>query len=190
MPTAMLVCMCLFFCSMTVSAHAAANTDSYQQLEHCLKDVWGLDSHTVDYLVKKIMDLTESTGHAFIIDDFIAKSKALHIDFTVIRDVQPLCAEDAILCAPKQHLVIFENLYVRILWGSTAAGEREPFHVHPWKSLLLVLQPTVYEIEYPNRQCEQWNGQIGVYELPANDRYSCTNVGIGADEMIRFEVKE
>lgn len=71
----------------------------------------------------------------------------------------------------------------------TAAGEREPFHVHPWKSLLVVLKPGVYEIEYDDGRCEQWNGQIGVYELPANERYS-TNIGEAADEMIRFEVKE
>lgn len=176
---------CMFLGSIFAPAHAVVDSGRAQQLEQCLAEVWGLDKNTIDYLTKKF-----SAVQDLIIDDFIAKSKNLNIDFSVVRDVQPLLAEDAILCAPKHHFIIFENLYVRILWGSTSAGEREPFHVHPWKSLLVVLKPSVYEIEYDDGHCEQWNGQIGVYELPANERYSCTNIGEATDEMIRFEVKE
>jgi hypothetical protein len=185
-PTFLVLC-CIFLCSPFVPAHAV-DMDRCHQLEECLIQGWRLDRCTVDYLMKKFSALIEGTD--FLVDDFINKSKNLHINFSVARDVQPLQAEDAILCAPKHHLIIFENLYIRILWGSTASGEREPFHVHPWRSLLLVLKPGVYQIEYADGRCEQWNGQIGVYELPANERYSCTNIGEAADEMIRFEVKE
>lgn len=154
-----------------------------ETLEECFINNWGVDRHTATYLVEKFQP------HTNIIDDFIAKSRDINIDFATPKTPEPLPLEDAILCAPKHHLVIFENLYVRILWGSTLPGEREPLHMHKWKSLLVVLKPAPYQIEYPDGTIEIWDGAIGVYELPANDRYTCTNIGSTADEMIRFEIK-
>lgn len=154
-------------------------------LEQCLINDWGVDTHTATYLMKKFQSLGCPA-----VDDFIARSKNINIDFAIPREVKPLPAEDAILCAPKQHLVIFENLYVRILWGSTLPNEREPLHIHQYKSLLVVLKPTIYEIEYLDGKVEIWNGEIGVYELPPGEHYTCTNIGNVADEMIRFEIKE
>lgn len=157
-------------------------------LEQCLVNDWGVDPHTVEYLKTKFQSLNELSNS--IIDDFITKSKNLNIDYAIPRDVKALSPSDAILSAPNHHLVIFENLYVRILWGSTPPKDREPFHMHQYKSLLVVFKPTPYEIEYPDGKIDIWNGEVGVFELPPNDQYSCTNIGNNADEMIRFEVKE
>lgn len=173
-----------------MTVHASIDPARYNELEQCLVNDWGVDTHTSEYLMKKFRCHVENTGQYSVINDFIVKSKEQKIDFATPREVLVLPSEDALLCVPKHHLVIFENLYVRILWGSTQPGEREPLHLHTWKSLMVVFKPTIYAMEYPDGTTEVWNGEIGVYELPSNERYACTNIGNVPDEMIRFEVKE
>lgn len=185
----LLIFVFILFFPLPIKASIKA-ADWQAKLEHCLDEEWGVDRHTAGYLIKKFLLCCQNSGSDSIIDDFIAKSKKIGINFAIPHEVQSLSPEDGVLRSPKQHLVVFENLYIRILWGSTLPGEREPFHVHQWKSLMVVLKPTTFEIEYPNGAIEIWEGTIGVYELPANERYACTNIGHIADEALRFEIKE
>lgn len=156
------------------------------ELADCLDQYWGIDQHTIAFIENKCAPLIEN--HPEVIADFIAKSQAMGIDFT-----QPLVGQipdgDGVCGAPEQHFVVFESPFVRVLWGSTLPGVREPEHVHRWKSLMLVIEPADYEMEYPNGVKELWPGEVGVFSLPANERYACTNIGSVADASLRFEVK-
>lgn len=175
----------------STSLHSSENkTQLTHELEECLQVYWGVDRHTSDYIRNKLRPLLDNTDHHPTIKEFIALSKKQNIDFSINKKISPLPDEDGIYKSPKEHLVVFENPYRRILWGSTEPGAREPFHVHAWKSIMLIIKPTTFEIEYPNGAKETTFYPIGVFELPANERYACTNVGKTADESLRFEIKE
>ena len=46
---------------------------------------------------------------------------------------------DALLAAPKNHSLLFENNAVRVLDTSVAPGETVPLHTHIWPSTLYLL---------------------------------------------------
>lgn len=60
--------------------------------------------------------------------------------------------------------------------GSAAPGEKEPFHTHIWKSLLVVFEEAVY-VEYENGSSEYLNLRHGIDELTTENLYACTNIG-------------
>lgn len=167
----------------------AENQSIDQRLTDCLNKNWSVDPHTTVYIRNKFQSLIENSNFHPIIEDFIAKSQSLNIDFSPNRGIFPLPCEDGILKAPKQHLVVFENPYIRILLDSTLPGEYEDFHVHAWKSLMVVIEPTTYKIDYLNGVSETGFWPVGVYELPAGEHYACTNVGDTVDLCLRFEIK-
>jgi hypothetical protein len=47
---------------------------------------------------------------------------------------------DAVVSAPRNHLVVFENEMVRVLEVIIAPGEKEPFHVHSMPSVMNIMQ--------------------------------------------------
>ncbi len=47
---------------------------------------------------------------------------------------------DAVVAAPEQHRVIFENERVRVLDTRIKPGERVPVHAHPWSSVTCFLK--------------------------------------------------
>src|SRR5712692_1888050 len=46
---------------------------------------------------------------------------------------------DALVAAPNQHALLFENERVRVLETRIAAGDRTPVHTHRWPGVLYVL---------------------------------------------------
>jgi len=46
---------------------------------------------------------------------------------------------DALVAAPRQHRLIFENAHVRVLDTRIAPGERTPVHTHRWPALHYVV---------------------------------------------------
>ncbi len=154
------------------------------RLEECLQRCWSVDPRTASYISKKCEKLDKS-----VIEDFIRISEAQKIDFTAEKKLTALPKDDGIYQSPEEHLVLFENPFVRIFYGSTAPQKREPFHLHQWKSVMLVLQSTTYEMEYKDGSKEIGNWPMGAYELPAGEYYACTNIGAHADECLRFEIK-
>ena len=46
---------------------------------------------------------------------------------------------DAIIAAPDNHRVVFENEKVRVLEVTIKPGEKEPFHMHPMPSVLNIV---------------------------------------------------
>src|SRR5829696_8877001 len=51
---------------------------------------------------------------------------------------------DAVLAAPKNHRVLWEDEAVRVLEVSVEPGEREQLHHHQWESLMVVLSRPEY----------------------------------------------
>lgn len=51
---------------------------------------------------------------------------------------------DAVAAAPKNHRVVLENEYVRVLDVTVAPGEREPLHAHCRSSVMYLMQEGVY----------------------------------------------
>ena len=46
---------------------------------------------------------------------------------------------DALLAAPANHLVLFENHHVRVLQTRILRGQIVPVHTHRWLSVLFIL---------------------------------------------------
>lgn len=174
------------FCSVGNAADSVKA--KRQELHRCLCKCWGIDPHTAVFIEKRLQGFLDDTAHHAILDSFIEKSKKLNINFSADRRLTPLPAEDGVLCSPKQHLVLFESPFVRVLWGSTLPGEVEPLHLHAWPSIIVIIKPTIYKIDYVNGTSEIGNWPIGVYDLPV-EHYSCTNIGPEADACLRFEIK-
>lgn len=169
--------------------HVQAAVDREQQLLRCLDECWGVDRHTSAFILNKFRPILDDAAHQPIIDDFIAKSELIGLDFSIEKALPMLPPEDGLCQAPKQHRVVFESPYVRILWGSTLPGELEALHMHIWNSLMVIIKPTAFEIYYPDGRVEVGDWPIGVYELPGGEQYSCRNIGPTADVCLRFEIK-
>lgn len=184
------LCLSLLIILFCRSIYALEHPNLSKELERCLSDVWGVDQNTNAYIRNKLKPLLQDTRYHSTVQEFIALSKKQEIDFPIDKKIKQLPPDDGILKAPEEHLVVFENPYVRILWGSTAPGKREKFHEHAWKSVMLIIRPTTYEIEYPNGKKETIDYPIGVFELPAGERYACTNLGKSEDASLRFEIKD
>lgn len=161
-----------------------------QKLEQCLERCWGVDSHTVAFLCRYFQRALESADGHKLIDDFVEKSARLELQFCVDKELPRLSPCDGVILASKFHPVVFENPFVRIMAGCAEPGEREPFHAHAWRSLLVVFEEANYLIEYANGMIESLHLPVGVYVLPPEDLYACTNVGVKPENCLRFEVKE
>lgn len=166
------------------------NAMKYAELKTCFEHCWGMDSHTSVFIGKYFKTFLESEEGCFFLDDFIAKSLKQDIQFPIDQDLTHLSHDDGVVQATKFHPIIFESPYVRILAGCAAPGEREPFHSHSWKSLLVVFEEAKYKIEYKNGSDELLYLEPGVYELPPEDLYACTNLGTKRENCLRFEVKD
>lgn len=137
----------------------------------------------------KLAPLLNDVSTYSVLDQFIEKSRKLHIPFSQ-RDT-PHDNDDCTLRAPKWHEVLFDSPNVRILWGVTEPGEREPSHQHKWQSLMLVIQGSLFYIENADGSTEEGEWPMGVYELPTEkDSSAYTNIGSSTFKALRFEIKE
>lgn len=172
------------------STYLQAENPQQTKLQKCLSECWGVDSHTTMFLCNYFKPFLEEKKFHNFIDDFFNKSINLNIQFPIDKKLISLPCHDGVIQATKFHPVIFESPYVRIMAGCAEPQEREPFHTHIWKSLLVVFEAASYYIEYANGQTEFLNLSPGVYELPPESLYACTNIGKSKENCLRFEVKE
>jgi len=174
--------------------HAAEQSDEMNpqqiKLQECLKECWGVDPHTTAFLCQYFKPFFDNTNYHNLIEDFLNKSVKLNIQFPLDKKLIYLPFYDGVIQATKFHPVVYETPYVRIMAGCAAPEEREPFHTHIWKSLLVVFEEASYYVEYANGSSEFLNLRPGIYELPPEDLYACTNVGKNKENCLRFEVKE
>lgn len=182
--------MTLIMPSMFLSAELNEVNFQKIKLQDCLRNCWGVDQHTTAYLCQYFEPFLKSKNADFLIEDFIKKSVRLEIQFPLHKKLISLSPDDGIIQATKFHLIVYETPYVRILAGSANSGEREPFHTHAWRSLLVVFEDAAYDVEYANGTHEFLNLQPGIYEIPPEDLYACTNIGMKKENCLRFEVKD
>lgn len=182
--------MFIFLWSQSVFSLMDNHESLEKELEQSLHVNWGVDRQTNAFIRNKFKPLLKDASHHAIIKNFIFLSKKQNIIFPADKEIRALQPEDGIFKATQEHKVVFENPYVRILLGSTEPGARENFHTHVWKSIMVVIIPTTYEIEYPDGKKEKIVYPIGVFELPAGECYACTNLGNKADASLRFEIKD
>lgn len=182
----------LFFISLVLISTPTltqANNNLSEELKNCLHSNWGIDNYTVAFITNKFKPLIDNPAHHETVKEFIKFGKEIKIDFSPNRKLQTLPKDDGIYESPKEHLVVFENPYIRILYGSTEPNVREALHSHQWESIMVIIKPTTYEIEYPDGKKETAIFPIGTYKLPAGEKYACKNVGTFPDECLRFEIK-
>ena len=161
-----------------------------QAFDAALEKYWGLDHHTVAFLRRYFNPFLETKAFHPLIDDFIAKLHAFQIRFPSTKKLIPFPLEDGVIAARSFHTVIFENPYVRLLAGQAEPGERDPFHLHAWKSLLVVFEKAAYWIEYADGTSEHVVLNPDVYEHPPEGPYTCTKEGTTWKNCLRFEVKD
>jgi hypothetical protein len=154
-----------------------------QVLTECLEKTWGVDVYTSRFLCKYFSEDD-------LVDEFIHQSKKLNIPFSIDKELSILPEMDGVIQARQFHPVVFETPYVRIMEGRAQPGEKEPFHIHAWKSLLVIFEEAHYFVEYANGSNELLHLSPGVYELLPEDAYSCTNRGNKKENCLRFEVKD
>lgn len=91
---------------------------------------------------------------------------------------------------PPYHSILFENDYVRISWAVTNSGEQEPIQVHPWTSLMVVIQSSHFRSVQSNGNVYEDNWPIGAHLLgPSLDLLSCKNIGPQEYTGLIFEIK-
>lgn len=187
---------CLLYLFISLSISGLLESVEYQEfeeakrsaLERCLEECWSVDRHTTSFIRKIFESMHDQSVFCALVDDFINKSTKLNIQFSYDKTLRALSEDDGVIKSTKQHIIVFENPYVRILAGAAASGEYEPLHTHAWKSIMVIFEEASYMIEYSNGTQEKITLPVGVYELPP-ESYACTNLGT-AEKCLRFEVKE
>ena len=164
--------------------------DIYHLANICLIDCYGLDQKISHLVLSKIrsnlhQDLTDS-----ILTDFIKKSKSFTSNITK-APLTPLDSRDALIQAPNFHELVFENDHYRILCVEVIPGMRVPFHLHQWKSLMIVLQAAPLEAMDKNGTIELDNEKAGVYEIEeGRESLSYLNFGNAPFIALSFEKKK
>ena len=101
-----------------------------------------------------------------------------------------LVSNDAVILAPKTHEILFESPLVRILFTCVQPSETVPAHIHQWKSLLLIMRGSEFEVEGVDVH-EQGYWPIGVYDLPSDKNPTAyKNLGSSEYVVLNFEIKE
>lgn len=162
-----------------------------KEIQHCLNSCYDINEISVREIIIKLQPLIENFEHHMVLDEFIEKSQELKIQFLQQGEEYILQNDDAVLRAPQWHEVIFESPFVRVLWGESNPGDKEPYHTHRWKSLMIITHPGTFEIKNANGDIEKDLWPIGVYELCAETSSSTyTNVGTSTFKALRFEIKD
>jgi hypothetical protein len=108
---------------------------------------------------------------------------------------------DAVVAAPDNHRVVFENERVRVLEVTIKPGEKEPFHEHPRFSVMNIivgapLRITQATLEDGNIvtgktiEVGKDNFQPPPLWMPPQGLHSAENVGTVAFRAYRIELKE
>ncbi len=104
---------------------------------------------------------------------------------------------DAVIAAPEQHQVIFENERVRVLDTRIKPGEKVPVHAHAWSSVTCFLSVGDFmrydaegNVELDSRTVGLNVAPGAVMWLPPLAPHSAENVGDGEIRGITVELKD
>lgn len=159
------------------------------ELIRCLNICWGIDKHTTLYVKKYFQKFINNQQFHYILDDFITLSYDLNLQFNLNKELHALSLQDGVIQATSLHPVIFENPFIRILAGIANPGEREAFHIHSWKNVLVLFEEGNYLIEYANASSKNLLLSPGVYIFPPEELHASTNMGLKQENSLRFEIK-
>lgn len=108
---------------------------------------------------------------------------------------------DAVVAAPDNHKVVFENERVRVLDVTIRPGEKEPFHEHPMPSVMNIITGAPLRITEATKQngnlvtgktieVGKDNFQPPPLWMPLQGLHSAENVGSVTFRAYRIELKE
>lgn len=160
------------------------------ELKDCLLTCYRLRAEAVDFIVTQLSPLLINVDQHHMVDEFIAKSVALNIDF-IPKDTDVLPGpDDAVAITPEAHQLIDENEGVRVLYIVSHPNEWVPFHIHCWKALVIETQVSTFEIYRQDGSMFVDDSPPSVYELPPEEQnQSPRNIGSSIYIGFRFEIK-
>jgi mannose-6-phosphate isomerase-like protein (cupin superfamily) len=106
--------------------------------------------------------------------------------------VVPLGPEDAVVAAPANHTVLYEDDDVRVLDVHSQPHTREAWHTHAWSGVFYVIQgiPTrLYTPEKTDPPLRPAPPNGKVMYAPADGMHSVANEGDVAGDRLRIELK-
>jgi len=101
-------------------------------------------------------------------------------------------ADDAVVAAPANHTVVFENDDARVLDVHLAAHAKEPMHTHPWPGFFYMVEvaPLVNSTPAgPVGPARTMPIAMKILPIGAEGPHSVENVGDTPLHLIRFELK-
>lgn len=179
----------LFCLSAWLPLFLAAGADRGPQLERCLLECYGVDSLAAREILEKFAPFLKIEEYEPVIDSFIAESKNLNIYSALPIDPSEELSSLLSTFSPY-YSVLFENAHLRVSWAVTKSGEQEPPQIHPWKTVMVILQPSQFYSERGDGVTYEDDWPIGVYLLdPSKDSLSCKNIGSEEFCGLVFEIK-
>lgn len=152
-------------------------------LGQCLEQVYMLDPTVSQQIMQKLEPIKELS----IIQDFISLSKQINFS----KQTTCLNKFDAILAAPDEHKLLFENDQLRILESFVPVGITVPFHTHQWDCIMIIIQGSCFRVETSSGEIKEEIWGTLVDRFPGSlesDIY--TNIGPEEFLAIAFEIKK
>lgn len=169
-----------FLIPVFLSSHLLGDS---HELKKCLLECYKIDEPINSQILDKMAPLLDRVEYVPILNLFIEESKKLNIYSTP-------SAHEVLNPFPPHHAVLFENPHIRVSWAVTKAGEQEPPQPHPWKTLMLIIQPSQFYCQRGDGVSYEDDWPIGVYLLdPILDLLSCKNIGSSDFHGLIFEMK-
>jgi len=154
-------------------------------LEECLLECYRVDTFTAASILEKFSPLLDKEEYEPVVNSFIEESRRLNI-----YSAAPSGISGETLAAIPFHKVLFENPHIRISWAVTQSGEQEPPQIHPWKTLMVIIQPSQFYSVRGDGVTYEDDWPIGVYLLdPLQCPLACKNIGTHEYQGLVFEIK-
>jgi hypothetical protein len=108
-------------------------------------------------------------------------------------------SKDGVLAAPQNHWVLYEDGDVRVLLVDVAGGTEEPYHMHPYWSVLLSIatEPThLLNRDTSGNEAKSWQfldmmtSPVFMLLAPPTPMHSIKNLGTTPDRDIRIDFKK
>src|SRR5437773_7663452 len=97
-------------------------------------------------------------------------------------------AQDPVKVDPKHYSVILENDQVRVLHIHYAPGEKSVMHSHP-DSVIVFMEDQKAKMSHPDGKSEEVSGKKGDAVFSAAGAHLPVNIGSGAFDVIRLDIR-
>ncbi len=164
-----------------------------RHLSALLHKNYACDEAATAKILEKFQPLIEDSEYRPVLEDFFKLSqiyiKKLGMPAEPIKKWR-LPEDDAVIKDSEHHKVLWESEKFRILYGVLLANDSEPMHRHYWPSILVMLTPAKFKIEYEDKTKETESCHISASFLPPDTQAaSYKNISSAACSFLRFEIK-